>query len=87
MDTGICIEDVVQTLIDLNLAHTGQSINEINFRQQEIRGRRRQHNQYDNNNNNLDGSSVLIINTDVLRAALNHISTSNFTSRDCYFYA
>ncbi len=77
-DTGICIEDVIQTLIDLHLAHTGNSTSDINLKQSEIRNRRRQ----DNNNNNLDPSSILIINTDVLRTAVNRLSTGNLSSKN-----
>ncbi|CAF2447146.1 unnamed protein product [Rotaria sp. Silwood2] len=81
MDTGICIEDVIQTLIDLRLAHTKKSTNEINLKQQEVRNRRR-HQQCDNNNNNLDLSSILIIDADALRTALNNSSTNNLSSKD-----
>ncbi len=77
-DTGICVEDVVQTLIDLHLAHTGNSINDLNLKQSEIRNRRR----HDNNNNNLDPSSILVINTDILRTALNRLSTGNLSSKN-----
>jgi len=77
-DTGICIEDVIQTLIDLRIAHTGNSTSEITLKQSEIRNRRR----HDNNNNNLDLSSVLIIDTDVLRTAINRLSTGNLSSKN-----
>lgn len=62
---------MIQTLIDLHIAHTGNSTNEIHLKQSEMRQRRR----HDNNNNTLDPSSILIINTDVLRTALNRLST------------
>lgn len=78
MDTGICIEDVIQTLIDLRIAYTSNSTNEINLKPAEIRNRRR----HDNNNNNIDSSSILIINTDVLRTASNRLSTSNLVSKN-----
>ncbi|CAF1149101.1 unnamed protein product [Rotaria magnacalcarata] len=88
VDTGICIEDVIQTLIDLRLAHTGKSISENNFKQHEVRNRRRHQNQSDdnnnnnnNNNNNLDSSSLLIIDTDALRTALCRLSTNNAASK------
>jgi hypothetical protein len=77
-DTGICIEDVIQTLIDLRIAHTGNSTNEINLKQSEIRNRRRQ----DNNNNNIDLSAILVIDTDVLRTASNRLSIGNLSSKN-----
>jgi hypothetical protein len=77
MDTGICIEDVIQTLIDLRLAHTGQSGNEI-------RNRRRQKSNTDNNNNNLDCTSVLTIDEDALRTAYHRFSTSNLASQNIF---
>ncbi|CAF1234523.1 unnamed protein product [Adineta steineri] len=80
MDTGICLEDVIQTLIDLGLAHSGKSTNEITLKPHEIRNqRRRQQNQLDNNNNNnnLESTSFLIINEDVLRTAITRLSTDN----------
>ncbi|CAF1082281.1 unnamed protein product [Rotaria sordida] len=80
METGICIEDVVQTLIDLRLAHTKNSTNEINFKQPEVRNRRRHHHHHQCDNN-LDVSSVLIIDVDALRTALNNLSTSNLSSK------
>lgn len=81
MDTGICIEDVVQTLIDLRLAHTGKSLNDTNLKQLEGRNRRRQQNPLDNNNNTLDPSSVLIIDSDALRSALGRLSSNNLLSK------
>ena len=81
MDTGICIEDVVQSLIDLRLAYTGKPTNEINPKQPEARNRRRHNIQYDDINNNLDPSSVLIIDTDKLSTVLNHLSTGNLSSK------
>lgn len=78
IDTGICIEDVIQTLIDLHLAHTGNSTSDIHLKQSEMRQRRR----HDNNNNNLDPSSILIINSDVLRTALNQLSMGNSSSQN-----
>jgi hypothetical protein len=81
-DTGICIEDVIQTLIDLRLAHTVQSTNEITLKQNEIRHRRRYQNQCDNNNNNLDVSSLLIIDDDVLRTAMNRLSNGNLSLKN-----
>ncbi len=77
-DTGICIEDVIQTLIDLRIAHTGNSTNEINLKQSEIRNRRRQ----DNNNNNIDLSAILVIDTDVLRTASNRLTIGNLSSKN-----
>jgi hypothetical protein len=82
MDTGICIEDVIQTLIDLRLAHTVKSTNEITLKQTEIRHRRRYQNQCDNNNNNLDVSSLLIIDDDVLRTAMNRLSNGNLSLKN-----
>jgi hypothetical protein len=82
MDTGICIEDVIQTLIDLRLAHTGKSTNEITLKQNEIRHRRRYQNQCDNNNNNLDVSSLLIIDDDALRTAMNRLSNGNLSLKN-----
>lgn len=78
IDTGICIEDVIQTLIDLQLAHTGNSTTDIHLKQSEMRQRRR----HDNNNNNLDPSSILVINSDVLRTALNRSSMGNSSSQN-----
>ena len=77
-DTGICLEDVVQTLIDLRIGHTGNSTNDINLKQSEIRNRRR----HDNNNNNIDISSILIIDTDILRTELNRLLNGNLSSKN-----
>jgi hypothetical protein len=68
---------VIETLIDLRLAHTGNSSNEITFKQSELRNRRRH-----DNNNNLHLSSILIINTDILRTAINRLSTGNLSSKN-----
>ncbi|CAF0957605.1 unnamed protein product [Adineta steineri] len=75
IDTGIRIEDVIQTLIDLRIAHTGAENIETNYRQQEARdqrhnNRRRNHKYDDDNNNTLNSTSVLAIDEDVLHTKL-----------------
>ena len=76
IDTGICADDIVQTLIDLRLAHIRKSIVENNHKQQEPRDQRHRRrfksnmdiDQCDNNNNNntLDLTAVLTIDEDLL---------------------
>ena len=52
-------------------------MNDIHLKQTEIRNRRR----HDNNNNNLDLSSLVILNTDILRTEINRLSTGNNSSK------
>ncbi|CAF1096735.1 unnamed protein product [Adineta ricciae] len=83
IDTGICADDIVQTLIDLRLAHIGKSTVENNYRQQEPRDQRHRRrfksnvdiDQCDNNNNTLDLTAVLAIDEDLLHT--NFIRLSN----------
>ncbi|CAF1400742.1 unnamed protein product [Rotaria sordida] len=91
MDTGICIEDVIQTLIDLQLAHTGTTIIETHYKQQEARDqrhhRRRQksngdYDQNDNNNNTLHSNSVLTIDEDLLHSTIARLSNENLSSKN-----
>lgn len=86
LDTGICVEDVIQTLIDLRLAHTRASTLEAYHKHQEARdqrNRRRQKSnsdsdQYDDNNNNtLDSTSVLVIDEDLLHSNLVRLANEN----------
>jgi len=89
IDTGICIEDVIQTLIDLRIAHTGTSTIEINYQQQEARDHRHRrrhkpnidHDQCDNNNNSLNSTSVLAIDGDLLHSNIVRISNGNSSSK------
>lgn len=78
IDTGICADDIVQTLIDLRLAHTGTSTVENNYRKQEPRDQRHRRrfksnmdiDQCDNNGNTLDHTAVLAIDEDLLHTNL-----------------
>lgn len=89
IDTGICIEDIIQTLIDLQIAHTSMSTIDTTYKKQEVRDqrqRRRQKSnsdcdQYDDNNNALNSTSVLSINEDVLHTALTRLSNENRSSK------
>ncbi|CAF4789306.1 unnamed protein product, partial [Rotaria magnacalcarata] len=54
MDTGICIEDVIQTLIELRLAHTSSSTGETNCKQQESRDHRHHHRRRRKSNSDSD---------------------------------
>ncbi|CAF4556792.1 unnamed protein product [Rotaria sp. Silwood2] len=90
MDTGIFIEDVIQTLIDLRLGHTGTSTIEIHYKQQEARDqrhRRRQksngdYDENDKNNNTLNSDSVLTIDEDVLHSTIARLSNENSSSQN-----
>ncbi|CAF2130269.1 unnamed protein product [Rotaria magnacalcarata] len=92
MDTGICIEDVIQTLIELRLAHTSSSTGETNCKQQESRDHRHHHrrrrksnsdsDQCDDNNNTLNSTSVLIIDEDLLHTAITRLSNENVSSNN-----
>lgn len=89
IDTGICIEDIIQTLIDLQIAYTSMSTIDTTYKKQEVRDqrqRRRQKSnsdcdQYDDNNNALNSTSVLSINEDVLHTALTRLSNENRSSK------
>ncbi len=74
IDTGICINDVIQTLIDLRLAHTG--ISTIDIRDQ--RNRRYQKSDIDDNNNS---NSILTIDEDLLHSNLIRLSNGNLLSK------
>jgi len=81
-DTGICTEDILQTLIDLRLAYTGISTNDQPVRTTDGRYRRRPKtsrdgNQCDNNNNHLDSSALITIDEDALRQATNRLAMGN----------
>jgi hypothetical protein len=80
IDTGISIEDVVQTLIDLRVAHTGTSTIETNYKQQEARDRRQRRrqilkNDYDNN------TTVLAIDEDLLHSTMARLLNGNLLSK------
>jgi hypothetical protein len=87
MDTGIYMDDVIQTLIDLRLAHTGASNIEMNSKKQEGRDqrpRRRQksntdHDQCDNNNNS---TAILTIDEDLLHTNLARLSNTNVLTKN-----
>lgn len=80
LDTGICLDDVIRTLIDLQLAYTGQ----MNSKQHEIRdhrNRRRQSDQIDDNNNN-QAFVILTIDEDRLQTLLVQLNqNSNLLSK------
>ena len=85
-DTGICMEDIIQTLIDLRLAYTGTPNNEPTPKPNDSRYRRRPKvardgNPCDSNNNHLDSSSLITIDEDALRVALHRLSTGNLASK------
>lgn len=80
------MEDIVQTLIDLRLAHIISSNNENQNKPTESRCRRRRKssrdgNTCDNNNNHLDSSSVITIDEDRLRSTINHSSMNNQSNK------
>ena len=92
METGICIEDVVQTLIDLQLGHIGPSTIETHYKQQEARDQRHRrrgrqkstyyHQQYDNNininnNNAFHSTSILVIDEDLLNSTFARLKNEN----------
>ena len=79
------MEDILQTLIDLRLAHTGISISDQPTKTTDGRYRRRRKNsrdgnQCDNNNNHLDSSALITIDEDILRQAMNRLSMNNLIS-------
>ncbi len=80
-DTGICIHDVILTLIDLQLAHTGASTIEMNSR--DHRPRRHQksvtdHEQCDANNNSM---AIITIDEDLLHTHLTRLTNKNLLSK------
>lgn len=88
IDTGICIDDVIQTLIDLRLAHTGVPTIEMNYKQHEARGQRHRRreksisesdDQYDNNNNS---TAILTIDEDRLHSILTRLSNENILTKN-----
>jgi len=84
IDTGICIDDVVQTLIDLRLAHTGTSTIEMNYKQQEAREhrhRRREKSNTDSEQHENNLISILAIDEDLLHSTLARLSKGNLLSK------
>ena len=92
MDTGICIEDVIQTLIDLRLAHSKAPSSEAHHKQLEARGQRHCRRQKstsdtdqcdddDDNNSTLDSTSVLVIDEDLLHSNLVRLSKENSSAK------
>lgn len=90
-DTGICIDDVIQTLIDLRLARTGASTIEMNHRQQEAREHRQRRRQksnseseqeYDNNNNS---TAILTIDEDILHTNFVRLINGNTTDQNIFY--
>src|ERR1700734_3474402 len=76
------MEDVIQTLIDLHLAHTGTSTIEMNYKQQGSRDQRHRRRQKINidqekcdDNNNL--TSILAIDEDLLHKNLSRLLNAN----------
>jgi hypothetical protein len=73
---------VIQTLIDLRIAHTGTSTIETGYKIQEARDQRqrrrfkstRDTDQCDSNNNTLNSTSVVAIDEDLLHASLARLS-------------
>lgn len=85
-DTGICMEDILQTLIDLRLAYTGTPNTEAAAKPNDNRNRRRakvarEGNPCDSNNNHLDSAALVTIDEDALRVALHRLSTGNLASK------
>jgi hypothetical protein len=74
----MCIDDVIQTLIDLRLAHTGI---ETNYKQQGVRGRRHKPNQCDDNNNTLNPTSILTIDEDRLHSIKTRLSNGDLLTK------
>jgi len=78
IDTGICLDDVIQTLIDLRIAYTG----EVNNRQY----RRRQRSTSEHDDSSVS-QSVLTIDQDLLHSTLirfnlpSKVSQKNFYSK------